>query len=148
MDASVVVKWCLGEGEPKIENARQLLEAHLAGTFVAAVLDLTLYEVGNALAGKGFDGEDLAGMLELLEVWDLEWLGIAGPEVSTEASRLVEAHGLSFYDAAYLAVALDAGIFLVTDDELLLGAAEAEGVGVALAGISPWVESEGGRSDL
>lgn len=132
----MVVKWCLGSGEPRTENAQVLLDAHLAGSIRAAVLDLTLYEVGNALVAKGFAGGDLAVLLDLLEVWDLEWLGVAGPETSARTADLVDAHRLSFYDASYLAVALGTGLPLVTDDRSLLDAARAEGVGIALQDIA------------
>ena len=48
-DANVVLKWFHSEGEDEVGPARALLDAHKERTVVLSVLDLTVYEVGNAL---------------------------------------------------------------------------------------------------
>jgi len=48
-DANVVLKWFHAEDEEEVEDARVLLEAHKERTVALSVLDLTVYEVGNAL---------------------------------------------------------------------------------------------------
>jgi hypothetical protein len=48
-DASVALKWFHERGEEDIAPARALLDAYAAERIGLVVLDLTLYEVGNAL---------------------------------------------------------------------------------------------------
>ena len=136
MDASVVVKWCAPAGEPRAAEAAALLEAHLQGSLTAAVLDLTFYEVGNALTAKGFTGTELEGLLDLLWVWDLEWIPLGGGEQSRTVASLVDRYELSFYDASYLAAATTRALPLVTDDRALLLAATGEGIGIDLANVT------------
>lgn len=134
VDASVAVKWCVPTGEPRADAAAAVLEAHLAGRVVLSVLDLTLYEVGNALAGKGLIGRELEEVLGLLGLWDLGWRSVSTPEDVALTSDLVGRYDLSFYDASYLAVALRDDIPLLTDDQALFEAARSEDVGVHLSG--------------
>lgn len=136
MDASVVVKWCAPAGEPRAAEAAALLEAHLEGSLTAAVLDLTFYEVGNALTARAFTGPDLEGLLDLLWVWDLEWIPLGGSEQSRTVASLVDRYELSFYDASYLAAATMRALPLVTDDRALLLAATEEGIGIDLANVT------------
>lgn len=48
-DASVVLKWFHAEGEVEVGPARALLEHYARQAIGLVVLDLTPYEVGNAL---------------------------------------------------------------------------------------------------
>jgi hypothetical protein len=48
-DTSIALKWFHADGEAEVEAARAILAAHRAREVVVAVLDLTVYEVGNAL---------------------------------------------------------------------------------------------------
>jgi predicted nucleic acid-binding protein len=48
-DANVVVKWFHEKGEEEVEAARGLRDAHRDRRPAIRVLDLTAYEVGNAL---------------------------------------------------------------------------------------------------
>lgn len=48
-DASVALKWFHGEGEEEVEPAVELLLGERDRTVALRVLDLTSYEVGNAL---------------------------------------------------------------------------------------------------
>lgn len=83
------------------------------------MLDLTPYEVGNALLrGRSVAADRVAVALEALA--DL------CPQVSPttgnlrEASALAERHGLTLYHAAYVAVARSRGAELATLDQALL----------------------------
>jgi predicted nucleic acid-binding protein len=48
-DASVALKWFHAEGEEEVEPARALLAGQRERTAALRMLDLTPYEVGNAL---------------------------------------------------------------------------------------------------
>lgn len=120
-DASVVVKWFHASGEESVADARALLDAYADGRIELAVLDLTRYEVGNALVrGVGAGAEATASVLEALDA-------ICEPTTPTatelaRAARIATDHGLTFYDAAYAAVAVERGAHLATVDRDLLAA--------------------------
>ena len=121
-DANVVLKWFHSEGEEEVEAARALLEAHKERTVALSVLDLTIYEVGNALMrGRAGASADQAATV-------LEALGEICPSIrpSSEemraSSQLAKRHDLTLYDAAYAAVAQGRSAELVTLDRALLDA--------------------------
>lgn len=121
-DASVAVKWFHSEGEQEVAESRALLDAHKERSVALIVLDLTPYEVGNAL----LRGRAKASAHQVATV--LESLAAICPAVqpSTEEARrateLAEQHGLTLYDAAYASVAEARKATLVTLDADLLGA--------------------------
>ena len=121
-DASVVVKWFHEAGEEDVGPARALLDAYADERITLLVLDLTNYEVGNAL----LRGSAAASPDNVATV--LEALGDLCPRVSLEpverhlAAELATEHGLTFYDAAYAAVARRRGGLLATSDRALLAA--------------------------
>jgi predicted nucleic acid-binding protein len=119
-DASVVLKWFHAEGEEEVESARALLEHYGRQAIGLQVLDLTPYEVGNALLrGRARVPADRVAVV-------LEALADLCPQVSPttgdlrDAAALVELHGLTLYDAAYAAVARARGAELATLDQALL----------------------------
>lgn len=121
-DANVVLKWFHVEGEEEVEQARALLDAHKARTVALSVLDLTAYEVGNALmrGRAGASAEQAATVLEALgEVCPAVR---PSPEELRLASELAERHNLTLYDAAYAAVAQSRVAKLATLDSALLDA--------------------------
>lgn len=120
-DASVVLKWFHAEGEEEVEPARALLEHYGRRTIGLQILDLTPYEVGNALLrGRARVAADRVAVV-------LEALAEICPQISPttgdlrEAAALAERHGLTLYDAAYAAVARARGAELATLDQALLG---------------------------
>ncbi len=121
-DANVALKWFHAEGEEEVDAARALLDAHRSREIGVAVLDLTPYEVGNALmrgrAGAG--AEQAAIVLEALG----EICAAVSPDATDlrRATELVEQHDLTLYDAAYAAVAEGRGARLATLDKALLKA--------------------------
>jgi predicted nucleic acid-binding protein len=120
-DANVVLKWFHSEGEEEVAAARALLDAHKERTVALSVLDLTVYEVGNALRGRmGASAEQAATVIEALA--EICPAIRPGSEEMKEAGRLAERHGLTLYDAAYAAVARSRSAELVTLDRALLDA--------------------------
>jgi predicted nucleic acid-binding protein len=121
-DASVALKWFHAEGESEVEPSRNLLDAHADGLITLFVLDLTPYEIGNALLHGRLNvgpGRTAAVLEALVDICDQ-----VAPEVQQlgEAARLADEHQLTLYDAAYAAVARARGGELATMDEALLGA--------------------------
>lgn len=120
-DASVALKWFHAEGEEEVEPARALLEHYGRQTIGLQILDLTPYEVGNALLrGRASVTADRVAVV-------LEALADICPRIAPtsnhlrEAAALAELHDLTLYDAAYAAVARASGAELVTLDRALLG---------------------------
>lgn len=119
-DANVALKWFHAEGEEEVEPARDLLAGQRERTVSLSVLDLTPYELGNALLrGRlGVAAERVAEVLKAL----VEICPAITPDTDDlrEAAMLAERHSLTLYDAAYAAVARRRGAHLVTlDGELL-----------------------------
>jgi predicted nucleic acid-binding protein len=119
-DASIALKWFHALGEAEVDESRALLGYFSRRSIALHVLDLTPYEVGNALL-RGpvpLSGEDVAVVLEALAA--------VCPQVAPTtlelrlATELATRHDLSLYDAAYAAVAQSRGAELATLDEALL----------------------------
>lgn len=121
-DASVALKWFHADGEAEVEPARAILAAHRARAVLVGVLDLTVYEVGNALlrGRPNATAEQVATVLDALETI----CPVIRPDLSELrlAADLSVRHGLTLYDAAYAAVAESRAATLVTVDEALLRA--------------------------
>ncbi|MGN6814927.1 MAG: type II toxin-antitoxin system VapC family toxin [Solirubrobacterales bacterium] len=121
-DANVALKWFHAEGEEEVGEARALLDAHKARTVALSVLDLTPYEVGNALmrGRAAVDAEQVATVLEALA--EICPALQPRPEELRRATELAARHELTLYDAAYAAVAENRNASLATLDRALLEA--------------------------
>lgn len=119
-DASVALKWFHALGEEEAEASRALIAADVDEQIRVIVLDLTRYEIGNALLrGRARASAESVAIV-------LEALGETCPSVSLDAAQLRLAaelaaeHGLTFHDAAYAAVArTNDGLLATLDRELL-----------------------------
>lgn len=130
-DASIVLKWFHDEGEADVDDARRLLVAHRSGSVTAWVLDLTFYELGNVLLrALGWSAADVADQLDDVRAV----CSLLAPSAVEQrlAAELAEEHALTFYDAAYAAVARSRGAALATADTALLEA----GVGESPAAVA------------
>lgn len=121
-DANIVVKWVHPQGEPGSDEAFELVLAASRREIRLRVLDLTYYEVGNALIKKkALPGDRVATILRRIP-------SITGPplcpvpEEMDLASELADRFGLTLYDAAYWATARSHGAELATVDRELLAA--------------------------
>jgi predicted nucleic acid-binding protein len=121
-DANVALKWFHAEGEEEVAEARALLAAHKARTVALTVLDLTAYELGNALirGRAAASAEQVATVLDALAV--LCPAVRPDPEEFRLATDLAARHELTVYDAAYAAVAKSRKATLATLDHDLLEA--------------------------
>lgn len=128
VDASVVVKW-FDVDERYLVQAHHLLNSHLDGRTQILLSELVPYEVGSALLK--IPTQDFEWPTDSLWTSDFVWVTL-DPESAEAARGLAISYGLSYYDATYLALALREGALLVSDDQLLLDAAETEGVGLPL----------------
>ncbi len=114
LDASVILKWVLdAEAEPGHVAAHRLLERWQQGELNLLVPSLWLYEVGNVLCLKRPTdaSEALAALCDL----DLHEVAL-NRRLVQRTITLAQSHGLTFYDASYLAVAEDENAVLVTAD--------------------------------
>jgi predicted nucleic acid-binding protein len=119
LDASVVVKWFRREGERHLERARSLRAAFEAGSLIVYVPWLLRLELVN-VAGRRWRWDE-AALTELAAAIDELGFEFVEPELNRVARWT--AHGLTAYDAAYVAVAEANGLRLVTDDDLIVSVA-------------------------
>lgn len=121
-DANVALKWFHSAGEEGVEESRALLSAHRERLLAIHLLDLTLYEVGNALL-RGGAGADAAATATVLQAMREVCPIVASTSSDLGlAAELAAEHGLTFYDAAYAAAARRRGARLATFDKELLNA--------------------------
>jgi predicted nucleic acid-binding protein len=113
-DASVILKWVLPpEREPCAGAALALLDDFVEGDLMLAVPTLWYYEVANTIAR-------LAPIAAGKQLRQLRRLGMAeiavDDAVEERALGCVRRFGVTFYDAAYYATAVELGGELVTAD--------------------------------
>lgn len=113
-DASVILKWVLpSDEEADAAAAMRLRDAAAAGKLALRVPPLWLYEVGNILTRK-FPTHALA-LLESLIAFGMPE-GDAGERWRRQAVALAQEYRVTFYDAAYHALALvEQGTFVTAD---------------------------------
>ena len=119
-DASVALKWFHERGEGDVAQARELLDHQRTRRVVLHVLDLTHYEVGNALmhGHAQANAEQIATVLAALR----QVCRTITPDDQdlALAADLGAKHHLTLYDAAYAAVARLRRAPLVTFDRQLI----------------------------
>ena len=123
-DASVLLKWILPvEDQPDTGAALSLREAAVAGAITLVVPQLWIYEVGNTLARRFPEQADdlLANLVDFQLAegrLDARW--------RRQTVYLARAYGVTFYDAAYHALALvHRGVFVTADERYVRQAADA-----------------------
>ena len=119
VDSSVLMKWFKSRNEDLLTEARALLdevEGHPLEVHVPALL---LYEVGNILLLKS--GLKPAALDEAIESLEALPFSIAPPATPLlrRAARLGRELDLTFYDASFLALAVELDCPFVTADRRL-----------------------------
>jgi len=129
LDASVVLKWFRAEDERNLAAARSLRAAFEAGKLLVYAPSLLRLEIVNVAGRRWRWGE--AALVELAAALDELGFELREPELDRVARWT--AHGLTAYDAAYVALADAEAIRLVTDDDLIV--ATAPQIATALADV-------------
>jgi predicted nucleic acid-binding protein len=131
-DASVILKWVLKTDEADAEKALSLLSSWVAGEVEILLPSLWVYEVGNIVGRK--NPQRSGEIMTLL-------LGYRFPEAKTDAPlvaatlEIMRTCNVTFYDAAYHAVAMSAGGSFVTADEVYFRKGEGLGHVVLLGDV-------------
>lgn len=124
VDCSVLGKLLLAE--PKRNEVRAWFEEAQAGHWELTAPDIVFYELGNVLA-RALPHADPAELGAALEQ------ALARLQMRRPAPAAVSAivrRGLTFYDAAYVAVAQETGATLVTLDDKMAKVARKAGISV------------------
>ena len=138
-DASVILKWMLrGPDEGVLESALALRDAWLEGAIDIVVPTLWIYEVGNVLGMK--QAREAQGLPQA--VIDLAMPEESAAAYSTDILEVMHTHGVTFYDAAYHALAIVQRGTMVTADRRYVKKSEAKGH-VQL--IDSWVPPAGSK---
>ena len=134
-DASVLLKWMLpGDEEPDADRSLLLRAAVVGETIRALVPTLWLFEVGNTIARR-FPNQAPAWLSALVKFGLSEYP--PSQQWLAKTLDLTNRHDVSFYDAAYHAIALlHDGIFVTADIRYATRAKGSGGV-VALGEWSP-----------
>lgn len=136
-DASVALKWFHAEGEEETEPSRALVGAHQERVVALFVLDLTAYEIGNALL-RGRANATPGQVATVLEALDVICPALRPDRTELRlAAELAAGHNLTLYDAAYAAVAARRNAALVTLDTALLDAGLGCRPSELVAGLEP-----------
>jgi predicted nucleic acid-binding protein len=119
IDASVILKWVLPpEAEPDQPRALALSEAVAEGHIDVALPALWYFEVGNILIRKYPEhaDEDLADLRAQLSSFEKSM----SDDWQRQILALTARHRVTFYDAAYHALAIvNNGIFVTADGKYL-----------------------------
>lgn len=123
-DASVLLKWILPvEDQPDAGAALLLREAAVSGAITLVVPQLWIYEVGNTLARRFPEqADDLLANLVDFQLAE----GRLDSRWRRQTICLAREYGVTFYDAAYHALALvHRGVFVTADERYVRRAAAA-----------------------
>lgn len=112
IDASVWV--AIADPDDRFHEAAHRLVGEVARPLAA--LDLTLYEVANAMGPKRGQPREGRALLKLIEKRCRNHLVAADIDLMESALELAVEHGLTAYDAAYVAAAQRHGWTLVSAD--------------------------------
>lgn len=116
LDASVILLWFAVSEDSRAAPARRLRAEFERGELAVLAPPLLPLEILNVCGRRwGWDGEALQDLAEGLDVLALE---LVQPGLPAAAGWVAE--GLTAYDAAYVAVAEEASIPLLTSDEEIL----------------------------
>ena len=118
VDASVVIKWFVEEEYS--ENALKLRDDYVNQLIDIAVPSLLFYEVMNALKYSHAFGEDeLREVGSILEGYQFLVIPLEGKYREQTIRRAVK-HGITIYDASYIAIGDLRGCKTYTADEKLI----------------------------
>lgn len=116
VDSSVLIKWIKTKDEELVKEARRLLTEIERRPLEVHVPALLLYEIGNILLLK--TDLETAGLNEAISNLEALPFSVAPPATPLlkRAARLGKEFNLTFYDASFLALAVELDCPFVTAD--------------------------------
>jgi predicted nucleic acid-binding protein len=115
VDTSVVYKWFVSLGQDALDAATELLSAHLEGE-VSLVAPASLpLELANGLRHSPVAEADVLEMVASFDLAHIEMIELAS-RLLLDATRLAYRHGITVYDAVFLALAEELDCPLATAD--------------------------------
>ncbi len=116
VDTSVLIKWIKTKDEELVNEARRLLTEIERRPLEVHVPALLLYEVGNILLLK--TDLESAGLNDAISNLETLPFAVAPPATPLlrRAARLGKEFNLTFYDASFLALAVELDCLFVTAD--------------------------------
>ena len=120
VDASVAVKWFCSQKEQNTEKAIYIFEKAANGSIEIIVPDIFLYELGNVfIRAKELKIVDIKENFEILSELGIKTIPL-NKDLIIKISALAVKTKLTFYDSAYLAIANEFNIDLITEDRRIL----------------------------
>ena len=117
-DASVLLKWVLPQDhEADFQQAWAIREAYIQQEIGLLVPTVWIYEAGNLLGRKYPD--EANDMLNTLESFNMEVIA-PYPDWRQQALSLMKQYRVTFYDAAYHALAVTENALFVTADTVYI----------------------------
>ena len=115
VDSSVTVKWINQIDEKLLDQADKLLADAQGGTISLLAPELSKYEIGNALLNKKLD---LAKAYQSLgTVYQLPITFVSETEeLANQTYQIAKLGSITYYDAAFVALAKRENAVLVTDN--------------------------------
>jgi len=115
LDSSVIVKWLNAHNEQDVSIAEQIfIHAFKDNTLTIFAPELAKYEIGNTLAGKKkLTDPELFVALEFLYSLPIQFVK-ENQNLAQMTGQLAHANNLTYYDAAFVAVAREYNYPLIT----------------------------------
>ncbi len=114
-DASVILKWVLSRDEDNKDKAYELLQGWLNEEYEFILPSLWVYEVGNVLGLKV--PKEAGDILKNLLEYNFNEYQMTEKFLDRVFNLIKQYKGITFYDAAYHAIALEKNGILITADK-------------------------------
>lgn len=115
MDSSIIVKWLNHSEELRLKQADDVLQQAIDGEIQLFCPDIALYEVGNALLHKKIDTALVETALTTLYVLPITFIHL-NLSLAQSMIQFAAYYTMTYYDAAFVALAKEFGATLVTDN--------------------------------
>lgn len=116
IDSSVVVKWLSQKDEGYLDQANQIIQDVQSGAVTLLAPELLKYEVANALLlGKRLSQSDASTPLSTLFTLPIQFVP-QSETLANETYKIAQQSGITYYDASFMALAMQENATLVTDN--------------------------------
>lgn len=115
VDSSVIVKWLNSDREEYLEEANKLLKMACEEKVLILAPELARYEVSNALMHKNMDVNQLMVSVSTIFGLPIRFVSFSDEQSQLSAKVAVES-GMTFYDATFVALAMDQKAVLITEN--------------------------------